>query len=164
MHAKPVLVIVALLVLFSIIVIYWLAILGPSAALNNGPSLLNSKFHVGEIMVGNSTYYAYIADTTSLQQEGYMNETGIGDCGQTGRQCLGMLFVFGNDSAQCFWMKNTYFALKQSWISNGKVSYVYDAVPLSTNVICSNGSMVLETNASFDIRPGENLTFLAYSK
>ena len=149
----------AAVLIFVLIYLYYGAYSGTHRL--NGSAALDSAFPVGRLMIGNSTYFVYVANSTLLQQEGYMNATGIGDCRGMGR-CAGMLFLFSNDSIQCFWMKNTLFRMNQSWISDGRINYAYEGLPLSMDNICSRGSMVLETNLSFPIRLGENIAFLGY--
>jgi uncharacterized membrane protein (UPF0127 family) len=121
---------------------------------------LDSYFQAANILVAQSSspltslYSAYTATTLQQQEQGYMNQTSIGDCNGL-PSCLGMLFIFKNQSEQCFWMANTQIPLEQSWISNqGIVTYVYNASPYSTKSICADGTMVLET-APGKIRTGE---------
>ena len=114
--------------------------------------LLDRNFNMTQISLESGgtavQYYAYLASTTAQQQEGYMNVTTVGDCGNRG-ECIGMLFVFNRTSNLCFWMENTALPLRQSWINySGRVVYSTDAVPYSTNVICHNGMYVLETYAN----------------
>jgi uncharacterized membrane protein (UPF0127 family) len=61
----------------------------------------------------------------------------------------GMLFPFAYYTESCFWMKNTYFPIRQMWlksIGNNSyiVTYVFDAKPLNTTPVCSYGNAVLE--------------------
>ncbi len=125
---------------------------------NNSTAFLNREFGVGTLNIGNFSYHVYIANTLRLQQLGYMNASGLGNCDGLGR-CAGMLFVFSNESAQCFWMKNTFIPLKQSWISDSRVNYTYSGTPLSQNSICNIGNMVLETAPAFPIEYGESVNY-----
>ncbi|MGC8572003.1 MAG: DUF192 domain-containing protein [Candidatus Micrarchaeia archaeon] len=93
-----------------------------------------------------NNYYVYIAATTPLQTQGYMNSSSLGNC--DGKSpCLGMLFVFNKSQNICMWMKNTEIPLEQIWFnSNGEIVNETMATPYSTNLICNNGQYVLETN------------------
>ena len=160
-HGKVqiVVMLIVILLIFSITYIYF-SQLGTATGRenNNSTALLNREFGVGRLDIGNSLYNVYIANTLQLQELGYMNASGIGNCDGLGR-CAGILFVFGNDSMQCFWMKNTFIPLKQSWISDGRVNYTYSGTPLSQNSICNIGNMVLETAPSFSIEYGEHVNY-----
>jgi hypothetical protein len=111
---------------------------------------------IANISIGGREYYAYLALTPEQQMKGLMNVTSIGDCYGHGN-CIGMLFVFQNDSYLCFWMKNTIMPLKQYWVSNGTITQAAVGVPYSTNQICNYGDMVLETNMSSNFSIGEKL-------
>jgi uncharacterized membrane protein (UPF0127 family) len=113
------------------------------------------------ITIANKTgvqrYAAFHATTQSQMVEGLMNYT-FGSCtaDETNSTCanepVGELFSFGYTANQCFWMKNTPEELIQAWLSeNGTVTYVYDGIPYSTNVVCSNGSAVLELGKTLGI-------------
>ncbi len=127
---------------------------------------LDSYFRVSNVTVSGSgtarDYSVYVASNYSQQAQGYMNQTSLGDC--TGRpNCLGMLFVFGYQGDECFWMKNTEIALKQLWISdNGVVTYSANAIPYSTTSICASGSMVLETSPVANISVGDKIILAAH--
>jgi len=115
----------------------------------NFESDLDRAFNVTTITISsngvNSTYYAYLASTSVQQQQGYMNQTIIGDC-RGMSPCVGMLFLFNNAQNLCFWMYNTKIALNQAWIAaNGMVVYEYIGTPYSTVTICHAGKAVLET-------------------
>lgn len=63
----------------------------------------------------------------------------------------GMLFVFDEGDANCFWMKNTYIPLDMIWLdANKKVVFVHrNATPLSEVSLCPDktATFVLEVNA-----------------
>lgn len=107
------------------------------------------------------SYLAYVATTPTEQQQGYMNATSIGDCkgypSSYDTPCIGMIFEFTNNSNECFWMKNTKLPLKQAWISNSVVTYIYNATPYSTAAICHTGEQVLETAINRSIYVGERI-------
>ena len=156
----------AVLVTAAIIILYllipYLYFQGtPAPVLGNGPV---GNFPIGRISIDNSSYNVYVAANQEMQQLGYMNATGIGNCDGL-NSCAGMLFIFNNESRECFWMKNTLIALKQSWISYDKVNYTYLGTPLSTGIVCSPGSMVLETLPDFPINVSDTVSFLgAYNR
>lgn len=146
-----------------IIVIGILALITHNGA-NNVHKSLDSYFNISGVQLysgnGVENYTVYIASNSSQQQRGYMNQTGIGDCGGA-ENCLGMLFVFRTQSVWCFWMENTEIPLRQSWIAtNGTVTYSAVAVPYSTANVCANGTMVLETSPNASIAVGDRLALL----
>ncbi len=125
------------------------------------PSSLDAVFNATAAVLSNAsssrTYGVYLATTLPQWEQGYMNQTSLGDC-RGASPCLGMLFVFSNFSDQCFWMKNTIMPLRQAWLDpNGIVLYVYNATPQSQNVVCANGEMVLETSINQSLAPGDRL-------
>ncbi len=109
---------------------------------------LNERFGVVSIVISNTTYYAYLANTPALQEEGYMNATALGNC-DAYIPCIGMLFAFQNQTDLCFWMKNTQIPLRQTWLNqSGYPAYTYIGTPYSKQVICSEGQYVIETAPS----------------
>jgi uncharacterized membrane protein (UPF0127 family) len=109
----------------------------------------------------------YLAQTPQQQERGYMYATSLGNnCSLSDSASFincnpkGMLFIFKNQSDECFWMKNTSMPLEQVWIAqNGLVLYVYDATPYSMQTICHEGMYVLETNATYlSIHAGERIS------
>ncbi len=109
---------------------------------------------LAEVSVGGRSYNVYLAITPEQQEKGLMNVTSIGDCDGSGN-CLGMLFVNAGNP-ECFWMKDTIIPLKQYWISGNEISHVWTGVPESTQVVCSGGNDVLETNTSTNFTIGES--------
>ena len=125
------------------------------------PYSLDKTFNVITIALihnGQTTdYYAYIAQNLPQQEQGYMNQTSLGNCNGHS-PCVGMLFLFKNTSNYCFWMENTEIPLRQSWISqNGTVVYATDATPYSIQSICSVGIAVLETSPNQSIIAGDKV-------
>ncbi len=108
----------------------------------------------------------YIANTTTQQARGYMFADTLGEnctiAASSFKGCVpkGMLFVFKNQSNECFWMDNTRIPLEQIWIdANGSVAEVYNATPFSKANICYSGMYVLETNATYmPIKIGDIIT------
>jgi uncharacterized membrane protein (UPF0127 family) len=110
---------------------------------------LDSEFNVTQITIysngSNSTYYAYFPVNLSQEEQGYMNQTSIGDC-RGMSPCIGMLFLFNYSQDLCFWMDNTEIALNQVWIaSNGTITGEYIGTPYSKATICYTAQAVLET-------------------
>ncbi len=104
---------------------------------------------------GEQHYSVFHATTPPQLTEGLMNYT-FHNCTHNPTLCandiVGELFSFGYTANQCFWMKNTPEELIQAWISeNGTVTYTYDGIPYSTNIICANGSAVLELGKNLGI-------------
>ncbi len=79
----------------------------------------------------------------------------------------GMLFVFGEGEAGCFWMKDTRIPLDIVWLdSNKKVVYTSkNTTPYSEESLCPDvpATYVLEVNGGkaeqFDLRAGSVLRF-----
>ena len=139
----------AILVTLFILAVFVLIALLPPQNCCAEKLRLDSFFPAANVILvsgsGSAVYPVYIANTLQQQQQGYMNQTSLGDCnGLPG--CLGMLFVFNRSGDLCFWMENTGIPLEQSWLDqNGIVTYVYNATPYSTTNKCAFGTMVLET-------------------
>ncbi|MDE1854819.1 MAG: DUF192 domain-containing protein [Candidatus Micrarchaeota archaeon] len=132
-------------------------ILAASAYLASG----SGKERTAEISVNGTQYNVYIAATPEQQAQGLMNVTEVGTCSGYGN-CLGMLFVFGSDSNQCFWMKDTQIPLDQYWIENGTITSEAQGTPYSLTPICHNGNWVLETPANTSIRVGQKAALIKY--
>ncbi len=121
-----------------------------------GANQLNSIFPVAPIKIWNGTAntpaYVYLAENISLQSEGYMNATTIGNC-DGWKPCIGMLFFpFNETPPVCFWMHDTIMPLKQVWFNlNGTISAMANATPETDTPICHNGVAVLETSINQSI-------------
>jgi hypothetical protein len=82
----------------------------------------------------------------------------------------GMLFLYPQDQAVTFWMKNTYLPLDMIFIAaDGKITQIVKAArPLSEDLIPSSGYIrgVLEVNAGiadqFGIQPGDHVDFRTF--
>ena len=82
----------------------------------------------------------------------------------------GMLFLYNQDQAVTFWMKDTYLPLDMIFIAaDGKITQIVrGAQPLSENLIPSGGYVrgVLEVNAGvadqYGIQPGDHVDFRAF--
>ncbi len=113
--------------------------------------MLNNSFNITQIAISGTKYYVYAAVSLPQQEEGYMNSSTIGNCDGK-EKCIGMLFIFGNYSDECFWMENTLIPLRQTWLNNtGYPTYSYNGIPLSQKVVCANGRYVLETSPNFTV-------------
>src|SRR6185369_7938288 len=82
----------------------------------------------------------------------------------------GMLFLYNQDQAVTFWMKNTYLPLDMIFIAaDGKITQIVrSAQPLSENLIPSSSYVrgVLEVNAGvadqYGIQPGDHVEYRAF--
>jgi uncharacterized membrane protein (UPF0127 family) len=90
----------------------------------------------------------YMLSLASTQRE---QQLGLG-----GRKLLpqdqGMLFIFGQPSVQCFWMKDMHFPIDMIWVSaSRRVEYIKANVSPSSypNTFCPNAQAkyVIELNA-----------------
>lgn len=150
----------SLIVLLLIVVFLALAFLAFNREPTQSEGALGSE-NVSKVTLGyqNGTVQSvnvYLAVTSIQQTTGLMNQTSMGTCNGKGN-CYGMLFVFPNLSNQCFWMENTIMPLKQFWITNNVITYEYNAIPYSTQVICHIGNEVLETNVNSTLTSGDYL-------
>lgn len=128
-----------------------------------------SGFSVESIAVGNSSTVklgglVYVASTLKQQVQGFQGVSSFGSCNWRANatsKCVGMLFAFGSEARQCFWMHDTPMPLQQDWISaNGTVTYVYQGIPYDNTAICSNATYVLETYPNVSITVGDTLLVL----
>ena len=116
---------------------------------------------IAEISADGATYNVYIAATPEQRAQGLMNVSEVGTCSGYGN-CLGMLFVFGSDSNQCFWMKDTRIPLNQYWIENGTIISEAQGTPYSLTQMCHYGNWVLETPANSGIQVGQKVILVKY--
>lgn len=119
------------------------------------------RFGVAQVSINGTGYNAYVANTPQEQAFGLMDRANIGDCSGYG-DCIGMLFIFPNDSQRCFWMKDTQIPLEQYWIVNGTITNGTYGVPYSLHETCHQGSIVLETSANSSIVVGQEVFLLRY--
>lgn len=69
----------------------------------------------------------------------------------------GMIFVFENPSALCFWMKNTHIPLTAAFIAdNGVIINLADMKPMTTDSHCAKAPsrFVLEMNQGWFFKRG----------
>jgi uncharacterized membrane protein (UPF0127 family) len=107
-----------------------------------------------------TTYDVYTAQTPGELLDGLMNYKF--SCAIPNGCINGMLFLFPNDSQQCFWMKNTPEPLTQIWFNaSGVVTAVYNAAPEDTNTVCNEGNAVLELYSDMpeQVHVGDYLPF-----
>jgi uncharacterized membrane protein (UPF0127 family) len=109
--------------------------------------------------LNNRTYHLESATTTAEREKGLGGRRSMADD-------HGMVFVFGTDSRQCFWMKDTHFALDMIWVSSAKkIAAIEKNVVPGTypTVFCHTGRYVIELNAgvaaSNKISVGQELNF-----
>lgn len=152
----------------AVLVVIAIAVIAAGAVLLSGQSKkgsLDSTFNATDMYLaqGNKTsaYGVYLALTQAQQQQGYMNQTSLGDCKGIS-PCIGMLFIFSSYSNECFWMENTVLPLRQAWINqSGTITYIYNASPETTKTVCHDGSAVLETSANQALSVGGSIRVLA---
>ncbi len=93
---------------------------------------------------------AQIASTDVQRQIGLMFRPSM-------PQHEGMLFVFEQSSAQCFWMKNTLIPLSAAFIDqDGTIANIEDMKPQTTDSHCSKRPVpfVLEMNQGWFAKKG----------
>src|SRR5579872_747891 len=74
----------------------------------------------------NEKLHLEVADTFKTREYGLMNRTSLAPH-------TGMIFVFGYDSQQSFWMKNTLIPLDMIFVrANGTIDSIASDVPAST--------------------------------
>jgi len=82
----------------------------------------------------------------------------------------GMLFIFGHEALQSFWMKNTKIPLDMIWMdAGGEIIFIKENAPPCTTMLCesygpnANAKFVLEANAGFaeknNLAPGQKVEF-----
>lgn len=116
------------------------------------------------LKLGSTDYSLEIAKTIPQQTQGLMNRTAL--CPN-----CGMIFVFGFDMVQTFWMKNTLIPLDMIFVDkNGKIDTILTAIPqpgiadsqLTLYKSHSPVRYVIELNAGdaqkLSLRPGDILS------
>lgn len=119
-----------------------LVVMGIGMLVNGIRGLFDEKV---KLITPRGSIYVEVADTEEERQTGLMYRKELSEG-------HGMLFKFEtNDSAGCFWMKNTYVPLDMVWLDDKKqvISIHENATPLSEKPICpkQNGAYVIEVNA-----------------
>jgi uncharacterized membrane protein (UPF0127 family) len=98
-----------------------------------------------------TSVYVEVADTPAELQQGLMYRTSLGENN-------GMLFIFGRDGPESFWMENTPLPLDMVFINSGMeiVDINHNATPNSTSAFTSRESCryVVEVNGGFCERHG----------
>lgn len=107
------------------------------------------QVHGDTLCFGESCVEVEIAVSPEEIRTGLMNRASLPESG-------GMLFVFGNEGAHMFWMKNTLIPLDIIWMDDdGRVVYIEnDAQPCRTPTCPTHGpkvssKYVLEVNAGY---------------
>ncbi|NCO03143.1 MAG: DUF192 domain-containing protein [Alphaproteobacteria bacterium] len=106
-----------------------------------------------------------LALTQEQQAHGLMNRTQLDDD-------KGMLFYFGEEREQAFWMKNTLIPLDMIFIKhNGRIHHIHEnAIPKDLTPVKSMGSVagVLEINGGLSrqlgIEPGDTIKHPFFSQ
>lgn len=116
-----------------------------------------------KIEIKDKTVYASIADNNFEMMKGLMNVKKLGEN-------KGMLFVYKEETASSFWMKNTLIPLDMLWINENKeiVHIKHNAQPCKT-VTCPSyktpvrAKYVLEVNGNYaesnNIKIGDTVKF-----
>jgi uncharacterized membrane protein (UPF0127 family) len=141
--AVAILIIIALIALAASVCAYtdYCSLGSALAPVHYGPSLVIGVLN--QTSKSTTDYDVYTAQTMGEWTYGLMNYEF--SCAIPNGCINGMLFLFPNESEQCFWMKNTTEPLTQIWIgTNGLVTAVYNATPEDTTTICHEGEAVLE--------------------
>lgn len=105
--------------------------------------------------------------TYKLEEAATLEKVTLGLSGRKNMaQDAGMLFVFADDSEECFWMKDMRFPLDIIWVdSNKRVTHIERNLSPSTypKQFCATAQYVIELNAGqaarSDISEGAKLDF-----
>ena len=102
------------------------------------------------VNIGNKTYNCLLAKTEEQRRKGLMNVDYLAPD-------EGMLFEFGKEGTQEFWMKDTSLELTQIAINDDdEVEYVYQAIPNDETLIpFNNCKYLLEVNRTTEIQKGD---------
>lgn len=105
-----------------------------SASCQKGnPKLPTKKLSIATASGALVTLEAEIADTPQTREKGLMFRKNIPDG-------TGMLFIFEEDRALRFWMKNTPSPLSIAYIDwKGEIKDILDMKPFDLNDVCSSG-------------------------
>lgn len=142
---------------FSLLALLLAICLVPSAA---AWSQEEPQMNLQRVRIGAGMYQidAQVAMTPTEQQTGLMYRKEM-------PQQEGMLFVFEQQSPQCFWMKNTLLPLTAAFVADdGRIVNLVDMKPLTLESHCSDEPVrfVLEMNqgwfAKKNIKKGAKLT------
>lgn len=88
-------------------------------------------FDEQDLVINGVTLQVEVAKTVAQRQQGLMNRKTL-DKGH------GMIFMFDEDSAPCFWMKNTYVPLSLAFVNkDGFIVQIEQLSPESTHLACS---------------------------
>ncbi|MEQ1877899.1 MAG: DUF192 domain-containing protein [Bdellovibrionia bacterium] len=88
-------------------------------------------FEVKKIKVGGKTLSVEVADNEERRQQGLMNRKVLDD----GK---GMIFIFGGESPQSFWMKNTLIPLSIAFFdSKKKLVDMFDMEPEASEMVAN---------------------------
>lgn len=103
----------------------------------------SGKNELVEISINSNTLLVEIANDDETRSLGLMNRDSL-------KEESGMIFVFEQERAVTFWMKNTLIPLSIAYIDKkGEILEIYDMVPLSEERISSKRSSIkyaLEVN------------------
>ncbi len=99
-----------------------------------------------DLEIGDKVLHIEIASTDEERMKGLMYRESL-------KMDRGMLFIFDQERAVSFWMKNTFIPLSIAYIDKrGKILEIHDMYPLSTNPVSSKGASIkyaLEVNQGY---------------
>ncbi|MCC7596588.1 DUF192 domain-containing protein [Janthinobacterium sp. FW305-129] len=105
--------------------------LGLSIALLSCASMAQAQTRGVQLSAGMHLIQAEVAATEAQREQGLMYREKM-------EANAGMLFVFGNPSTQCMWMKNTPLPLSVAFIdASGKIVNIEDMQPHTLDSHCS---------------------------
>jgi uncharacterized membrane protein (UPF0127 family) len=91
---------------------------------------MNIGLPIVELMIGNYTIQAEVAEALKERKLGLMNRTSM-------PADSGMLFVFEKDQKDCFWMRDTKFPLSIAFITvDGNIANIEEMQAGSTDSHC----------------------------
>lgn len=119
------------------------AFIAPSTSLAQAlKSSPDSPLELRSLRIAQTPVLVEVADTNRSRQTGLMHR-------QFMAEHRGMLFVFSEPQALCFWMRNTLIPLSIAYIDeHAKVIDIFDMTPLDERSICSSApaQFALEVN------------------
>ncbi|WP_058048376.1 DUF192 domain-containing protein [Janthinobacterium sp. Ant5-2-1] len=130
-----------------------------SIALLSCTSMAQAQTRSLQLSAGMHLIQAEVAATEEQREQGLMYREKMA-------ANAGMLFVFGNPSTQCMWMKNTPLPLSVAFIdSSGKIVNIEDMQPHTLDSHCSTKTVpvryALEMNLGWfkqkNIKPGMSI-------
>ena len=119
---------------------------------------------VAHVRLGGRTFLVWVVDEPATRQQGLMfvTEEELADL-PDGRS-RGMLFAYGQDTRDGFWMRNTITALDIAFVeADGSIVTIHTMTPLDESIYWPDGPYryALEVNAGtfaeLDLEPGDSI-------